>query len=46
MAHPMHIFIYWVLVLFCFSPMLPLAKGWIEIARAKLKFEIVAAALR
>jgi hypothetical protein len=33
------------LVVFCFSPILPLAKGWIEIARAKSNFEIVDAAL-
>jgi hypothetical protein len=46
MAHPMRTFIYGVLVVFCFSPILPLAKGWIEIARAKSKFAIVAAALR
>ena len=45
MAHPMRTFIYWVLVVFCFSPILPLAKGWIEIARAKSNFEIVDAAL-
>ena len=45
MAHPMRTFICWVLVVFCFSPILPLAKGWMEIARAKSKFEIVDAAL-
>ena len=45
MAHPMPTFICWVLVLFCFSSILPLAKGWMKIARAKSKFEIVDAAL-
>lgn len=38
-------FVYWVLVLFCFCPILPVAKGWIEIASAKSKFETVEAAL-
>jgi hypothetical protein len=32
-------------VLFCFSPISPLAKGWIEIARAKSNFEIIDAGL-
>jgi hypothetical protein len=45
MAHPIRTFVYWVLVVFCFSPILPLAKGWIEIASAKSKFEIVDTAL-
>jgi len=45
MAHPIRTFVYWVIVAFCFSPILPLAKGWIEIASAKSKFEIVDAAL-
>jgi hypothetical protein len=41
----MRTFVYWVLVLFCFFPILRLAKGWIEIASAKSKFEIVDAVL-
>jgi hypothetical protein len=46
MAQPMPTFFYWVLVLFCFSPLWGLAKGWMAIARAKSKFDSVAAALR
>jgi len=45
MTHPIPTFVYWVLVVFCFCPILPLAKGWIEIASAKSKFEIVDATL-
>ena len=40
MAHPIRTFVYWVIVAFCFSPILPFAKHWIEIASAKPNFEI------
>jgi hypothetical protein len=42
---PIRTFIYYILLAFCLSPILPLAKGWVEIVRAKSKFEIADAVL-